>query len=63
MEQPKQKDIKEVSGEELALELQDRYMSIQRIQNEIQAINAEISRRLNTQKEIDTIEKEIEDVG
>lgn len=51
METQCEKDIKECSGEELALALQDRYMSIQKIQNEIQSINREIQFRLRANDE------------
>lgn len=51
-------DIKTLSGEQLALALQDRYMSIQKNQTEIQAINAEIRRRLDSLP--DTEKKELE---
>lgn len=56
-----QATIKTLSGEQLALALQERYQDIQRIQNEIQLINAEINRRIAEQSNLDQPELPVEE--
>lgn len=42
-----QKDIKDMTGEEIALALQARYQAIAQCQNEIAQLNQELQKRIN----------------
>ena len=45
MDKPEQKNIKDMTGEEIALALQARYQAIMQCQEEVRQLNAEIKQR------------------